>query len=109
MSYSKSVVHFLLVHFGGGSCCGCDRWKTKSTPCLTDLNWTVELGLEFDQHFVSRGELFSVTIYGGVERCSHSALSNLMLSYAKFVLFLKSLNSVSNSEIVLIDVEKVLQ
>ena len=33
---SKSVVHFVLVDFGGGSSCSCssccDRGKTKSTP-----------------------------------------------------------------------------
>ena len=44
----KTVVHFLLVDFGGGcssccSCCSCcDRGKTKSTPSLTRLR------LEFD-------------------------------------------------------------
>ena len=37
----KSVVHFLLVDCGGGSCC--DRGKTKSTPSLTKLR------LEFDK------------------------------------------------------------
>ena len=41
---SKSVVHFLLVDFGGGSCycscsCSCcDRRKTKSNPCPTHLD-----------------------------------------------------------------------
>ena len=52
---SKSVVHFLLIDFGGGSSCSCscsccsccDRGKTKSTPCPCDLDWNV-LGLEFD-------------------------------------------------------------
>ena len=42
----RSVVHFLLIDFGGGSssCCSssCDRGKTKSTPSLTRLR------LEFD-------------------------------------------------------------
>ena len=47
---SKSVVHFVLVDFGGGcscsySCCSCccDRGRTKSTPCPT---WTELLGLD---------------------------------------------------------------
>ena len=47
-----SVVHFVLVDFGGGSCsssccsccCSCDRGKTKSTPCLT---WTELLSLDW--------------------------------------------------------------
>ena len=35
---SKSVVHFILVDFGGGcSCSSCDRFKTKSTPLSS---WT---------------------------------------------------------------------
>ena len=44
---SKSVVHFVLVDFGGGcscfSCC-CDRGRTKSTPCPT---WTGLLSLDW--------------------------------------------------------------
>ena len=40
----KSVVHFLLVDFGGGSCC--DMGKTKSTPSLTKLR------LEFDNNLI---------------------------------------------------------
>ena len=42
-----SVVHFVLVDFGGGSCCCsccCDRGKTKSTPCPT---WTELLSLDW--------------------------------------------------------------
>ena len=41
----KSVVHFLLVDFGGGYLLlvSCDGGKTKSTPCPTDLDWTVRL------------------------------------------------------------------
>ena len=40
----KSVVHFLLVDFGGEYLLvTCDRGKTKSTPSLTDLDCTVRL------------------------------------------------------------------
>ena len=48
----RSVVHFLVVDFGGGcrrSSCSCDRGKTKSTPCPLDLDWN-GLGLEFDKN-----------------------------------------------------------
>ena len=43
---SKSLVHFVLVDFGGGSgsCCCCYGGKTKSTPCLT---WTEVLSLDW--------------------------------------------------------------
>jgi len=34
---SKTVVHFVLVDFGGGCSCCCDRGETKSTPGPT---WT---------------------------------------------------------------------
>ena len=48
----KSVVYFLVVDFGEGCSCSCrsccDRGKTKSTPCLFDLDWN-GLGLEFDK------------------------------------------------------------
>ena len=49
MPNSKSVLHFLLVDFDGGSCyllVSCDRGKIKSTSSPTDLNWTGRLGLE---------------------------------------------------------------
>ena len=36
----KSVVHFLQVDFGEGCVTG---GKTKSTPSLTDLDWTFRL------------------------------------------------------------------
>ena len=41
---SKSVVQFVLVDFGEGSCSCCDSGKTKSTLCPTDLlslNWSL--------------------------------------------------------------------
>ena len=43
----KSVLHFLLVDFGGGYLLLvviCDGGKTKSTPSMTDLDCTVRLG-----------------------------------------------------------------
>ena len=44
MPNTKSVVHFLLVDFGGGYLVvTCDGGKTKSTPSLTDLDCTVRL------------------------------------------------------------------
>ena len=47
----KSLEYLIVVTFGEGcrsSCFCCDRGKTKSTPCLFDLDWN-GLGLEFDQ------------------------------------------------------------
>ena len=46
---SKSVVHFVLVDFGGGCSCSCsssccDRGKTKSTPGPT---WTGLLSFDW--------------------------------------------------------------
>ena len=49
MQNFKSVVYFLLIDFGGGSCsssscCSCDRGKTKTNPNLTRLR------MEFDKN-----------------------------------------------------------
>ena len=48
----KSVEYLIVVTFGEGCCSSssrrCDRGKTKSTPCLFDLDWN-GLGLEFDK------------------------------------------------------------
>ena len=48
-----SLVHFLLVDFGEGSCScsSCDRGKTKSTPSLTRLR------LEFDKNMTPSSKL----------------------------------------------------
>ena len=46
-----SVVHFVLLDFGGGaSCCSCDRGKTKSGPV-----WTRLLSLDWSLAKTSRG------------------------------------------------------
>ena len=40
----KTVVQFLLVDVGKGSFCSSDGGETKSTPNLTDLDFTVRMG-----------------------------------------------------------------
>ena len=62
----KSVEYLIVVTFGEGCCSSssrrCDRGKTKSTPCLFDLDWN-GLGLEFDNDSHNDPSLFHFTTF----------------------------------------------
>ena len=46
-----------------GSCCSCDRGKTKSTPGSKTEVWTLDLGLEFDNNQKIKDDLKIKTVH----------------------------------------------